>query len=786
MSAGKVRQGGVFVEIGADAKKFFATLSQVNAQIGKAGKAMAMMGAKLTAVGTAITAPIAGAAAAFAMVGDAAQKMAARTGMSVEAVTGLAFAAEQSGTDMATLEKGIRNMQRTLDDAATKGGAAADALKRLGIDASRLAGMSPEDQFTMMAQALSQIQDPGERAALAMKVFGRAGTSLIPLLNGGAAGIAKLRAEAERLGIVMDKDTADSAAALTDAMNAMNRAFRAIVVNVGGAVAPIFTQVAQVVSMAAGDFSRFVKENGRFVQIALAVGGGVAALGAALTAAGFAVMGMSAALSALASPFLLIGRLAAGLISVAASVVTSLFAMSASIAAATTQAALALSRFVVTAVGQLASYAASAAMAAAASLVSAAKVAAAWAGQALVGVMSFVGSALSGIASYLGGVALAVASTVASTAAMAAAWLAPMAPLIAIGAAVGALLMNLGKVGPMMSGAFGSIGGTVGNVANTIAGPLRVAVQDAAIVLEDLGATAGKTFQGISDAISAGNLAGAMDMLWAGLLAGWLRGTEALMSYVDPWVAFLQNTFTYLGTEIAVTWESMWSGMTQGFNTAKAVIMGIMDNLINGVMAAFDRMVAAVRKSWNWVQSFIVRGYDLEKENNKVDSEMTARAAQRQAQRPGMEGRMAGATLMNASVASNAQRNIDAMRSNADATAAGRYDRNAQLADERRAATLAAEARVDELAAKLATEAATAIEEREKKTASALDLGGLADAAGAGSDGSKADVVGTFSAFAASGLGVGQNLQQKIAEATSRTANAVERMALEGALAAQD
>jgi TP901 family phage tail tape measure protein len=665
MSAGKVRQGGVFVEIGADAKKFFATLSQVNAQIGKAGKAMAMMGAKLTAVGTAITAPIAGAAAAFASVGDAAQKMAARTGMSVEAVTGLAFAAEQSGTDMATLEKGIRTMQRTLDDAATKGGAAADSLRRLGIDAGRLAGMSPEDQFTMMAQALSQIQDPGERAALAMKIFGRAGSALIPLLNGGAAGIAELRAEAERLGIVMDKDTADSAAALTDAMNAMSRAFRAIVVNVGGAVAPIFTKVAQVISMLAGDFSRFVKENGRFVQIALAVGGAVAALGVALTTAGFAVMGLSAAMGALG------------------------------------------------------------------------------------GVMAALASP---IALVVGGLAAVVA----------------FGPQIAQG----------------LTAAFGNTGTLIGNAANTIAGPLRVAVQDAAIVLEDLGATAGKTFQGISDAITAGNLSGAMDMLWAGLVAGWLRGTQALMSYVDPWVTFLQNTFTYLSANVLNIWDSMSSGLLQGLVTMGAFIVGVADNIVNGVVATFDAMVAAVRKSWNWVQSFIVRGYNLAEENRKVDSEMAARAAQRSQDRPGVKGRLAEASEIRKGIRGRAQDSIDARNKAADATAAGRYDRNAQLAEERRAATLAAEARVDELAAKFAEEAAAVVEEREKRTASALDLGGLGDAAGAGQ--SRADVVGTFSAFAASGLGVGQNLQQKIADATKRTADAVEQMAAEGGLAAID
>jgi hypothetical protein len=664
MSSGKVRQGGVFVEIGADAKKFFKTLSQVNAQIGKAGKSMAMMGAKLTAVGTAITAPIAGAAAAFASVGDAAQKMAARTGMSTEAVTGLAFAAEQSGTDMATLEKGIRTMQRTLDDAATKGGEAADSLRRLGLDAAQLAGMSPEDQFTIMAQALSQIQDPGERAALAMKIFGRAGSALVPLLSGGAAGIAELRAEAERLGIVMDQDTADSAAALTDAMNAMSRAFRAIVVNVGGAVAPIFTKVAQVISMLAGNFSRFVKDNGRFVQIALAVGTAVAGLGVALTTAGFAVMGISAAMGA------------------------------------------------------------------------------------------------------LGGVLAALASPIALV-------VGGLAALVAFGP----------QIAQGLGAAFGNVGSMIGNAANTIAGPLRVAVQDAAIVMEDMGATASTTFQGISDAITAGNLSGAMDILWAGLQAGWLRGVEALMSYVDPWIASFQNVFTYLGTEIAVIWEEMWSGIVQGGRTFGALVQGSFNNIINGVLAAFDSMVAAVRKSWNFVQSFIVRGYDLEKENNKVDSEMTARKRQRQADRPGVNAFMDTASQQNAATAAGAQQNINAMRDNASATYAGRESANDERAAARREATLAAEARVDELAGQLAEQAAVAIEEREKKTAEALDLDQIASEVGGQS---KAEVAGTFSAFAAGGMGFGQSLQQKIADATERTARGVERIAEEGALAAMD
>lgn len=47
--------------------------------------------------------------------------------------------------------------------------------------------------------------DGAAKTAAAMDLFGRSGTALIPLLNKGSAGIAQLRDEAEKLGIVIDE-----------------------------------------------------------------------------------------------------------------------------------------------------------------------------------------------------------------------------------------------------------------------------------------------------------------------------------------------------------------------------------------------------------------------------------------------------------------------------------------------------------------------------------------------------------------------------------------------------
>lgn len=688
MSAGAVRQGRVYVEIGADARKLYAALGNINKRIGSIGQTMMAAGSQMMALGAGIATPILGAAAAFSQVGDAVQKMAARTGLSTEAVSALGFAAGQSGTDIGSLEKGVRTMQRTLDDAANIGGRAAEAFQRLGVDVDALRQMSPEQQFMALAEAIGSVADPGERAALAMQVFGRAGTALLPMFADGADGIQKLVDQASQLGIVMDQQTADSAARLNDSIGELQTALKAIVVTVGAAVAPALSGMASAFAVIAGQASRYINENREVVQQALAVGAAMVGVGGAITAAGFALKALSIGISGIAGPL-------------AATVKT---------------------------VYQLAA--------------------------------SFV-SAAAGAAMYT------VKAVVAATTSMAA-WIAANAPLA----------IAVGLLGAAAGAAVYAAGGFSG-LADMIGGGFAAAGQNAASVLSDLGATASATFGGIYEELTAGNLTGAMDILWLGLKAGWLRGTEALMGFVDSWVAGFQNTWTYLGTSIAVAWESMWSGIVQGSRTFGAVLQGAFDNVINGVLAAWDTMEAAVRKSWNWVQSFIQRGYDLAKENAKVNDEMTARSRARAAQRPGVAARVAQVEGANAETARQAQQNIDAMRQAADATAQARLDENARRAAGRRAGVVEAEGALADALAESAVRAAERAAE-EAQAPSRQQIEGGAGAAAAGMN--TGDIAGTFSAAALGGLGLGRSLAQKQVDLLQQIAdNTEEDAALVGA-----
>ena len=470
-----------------------------------------------------------------------------------------------------------------------------------------------------------------------------------------------------------------------------------------------------------------------------------------------------------------------------------------------------LASFASAAAGVLAKYVGSTVLAAAASVTSAVRSGAAWVASALPGVVAFVGGAVAGIGTYLGAAAMAVAGSVASAAAVAAAWLAPLAPLLLLSAAAVGVGVAVKQFGPQIAGAFSGLAGYVTEAGGAIAGGFSTAVSDGMVVLGDLATTATTTFNGVYEAVAAGDLSGAMDVLWAGLLAGWLRGVEALMSYVDPWVTAFQDVFTDLGSSIYVAWDSTWVNVSNAFNTFGALLQGAFDNTINGVLKSWDDLESGVLKSWNYIQSFLKAGFDLKAENDKVDSAMTARARERELKRPGIEGRTAAADKKNAEATADLGVRTKGVMDAAQATKDGRQGVNAKRAADRRAGVVAAEDRLGSLVASQTNardvktllgditgatsldqlagagslgekftsmrDAGKLTSEQEKSLSDALDAaaenltatatGSLATAAaGAGAAGadsatSKAEVAGTFSSVNLGGMGFGSSLAER-------------------------
>ncbi len=244
----------LFVTIGAKTDQFEKGLKRVSKQM--RGVALGMV-----AIGAGITAALGKAVKDFAELGDQMQKMSLRTGFSTEALSELKFAAEISGASLDTLEKGVKRMASALVDAANGLLETKRAFDALGLSATALLKLSPEEQFFAITGAIGDMEDATLRAATAQDIFGRAGTQLLPLIAQGADGIQALREEANELGIVFDQVAADAAAEFNDALTRMQGSIKGIEVAIGSELAPILTDAIDDFTEGTKGIIKWTKEN---------------------------------------------------------------------------------------------------------------------------------------------------------------------------------------------------------------------------------------------------------------------------------------------------------------------------------------------------------------------------------------------------------------------------------------------------------------------------------------------------------------------------------------------
>lgn len=219
-------------------------------KIGGAGLKALKFGAIGAAAGiAAITAGIGGAVKGFLETGDALHKMSIRTGLAVESLSALDFAAQQSGTDIQTVEKGITRFARVIDDAGRGLATGTDVLDKLGLSFEEIKHATPEQQLRIVAQRIKALKNPTERAALAQMAFGKSGAQMIPLLEGGAAGLDDLMKQAKDTGNVMSGESAEAAAKFNDTVNTLKHSLQGVGLSVASQVVPKLQMLAEWVGV---------------------------------------------------------------------------------------------------------------------------------------------------------------------------------------------------------------------------------------------------------------------------------------------------------------------------------------------------------------------------------------------------------------------------------------------------------------------------------------------------------------------------------------------------------
>jgi hypothetical protein len=318
MAANNIRAGRAFVEATLH-DKISPGLKRIQARMRAFGATVKAVGKKIFALGAALAVPLIAAAKSFAEMGAEMARMSQRTGASVESLSALGYAAENSGVGMESLETGLKKMQKAVGEASMGNMAAAMSFAKLHIAIGQLRGLSPDKQFELIADRIDQIRDPAQRAAMAMEIFGKSGTELLPLISGGAAKINGLMREAQRLGMVMSKEDAGAALKLSQAMTDLWASIKMAAFQVGAALAPVLVPLIEKIRSVLGNVINWLKHNRAFVvsaakmvAIIVTLGAGVFLLGAAFTSLAAVLGGLAAVVGIALNPFVLIAGLVGG------------------------------------------------------------------------------------------------------------------------------------------------------------------------------------------------------------------------------------------------------------------------------------------------------------------------------------------------------------------------------------------------------------------------------------------------------------------------------------------
>lgn len=244
--------GSLGIDIGPMSKSFTAAndnllkLGSGAEKIGfLAGTAIAGLAVAAVAAGAAIAKGLGQAIDRAEELNAAAQKF----GVPIEQLSALKFVAEQSEVSFESLGVGLKKLSVNMSEAA--GGSTNDATR--AFEALGIKVVDSEGKLKTTSQVLGELADKFQtmeegagKTALAVAIFGKSGSDLIPLLNEGSAGIAKMTDEARQLGLVISAETGVAADQFNDNMAKLGKVFEGFSNQLLPALLPSLVQLSDM------------------------------------------------------------------------------------------------------------------------------------------------------------------------------------------------------------------------------------------------------------------------------------------------------------------------------------------------------------------------------------------------------------------------------------------------------------------------------------------------------------------------------------------------------------
>jgi len=185
-----------------------------------------------------------------------------RTGVAVETLDKFGKAANDSGSSLDEVAKAMGKLAKGIVDPASK---ASEALKSIGVSSTDAQGKIRGVDAIMLdlADKFSKMPDGVQKTALAMELFGKSGSNIIPMLNEGKDALNEYSA-------TIDGKMAAAADKFNDSINKVTSSISGPFNEAITALLPTITKLAEGIAAAATGFSKLPQP---IKDIVVAVGG---------------------------------------------------------------------------------------------------------------------------------------------------------------------------------------------------------------------------------------------------------------------------------------------------------------------------------------------------------------------------------------------------------------------------------------------------------------------------------------------------------------------------------
>ena len=257
-------------EQGKEAEKSSGLLKKLAGgmlDVAKGAAKMAAVGTVAFMAGTAAAATkatkalidCAGAGAAYA---DEMLTLSIQTGISLQTLQELNYAAPLVDVSLDTMVSSMSKLTKEMGSMDKNGVKADDALTRMGLTIYNTSGKlkSSEDMFWEVIYALGQIENPTERDALAMELFGKSAQELNPLIAASTQGMRDLSAEANQMGVVLSERALKTLGEYQDSLDTFNNVWAGFKNQLGANVSGLFKPFVDDATSAVAQVNNLLKD----------------------------------------------------------------------------------------------------------------------------------------------------------------------------------------------------------------------------------------------------------------------------------------------------------------------------------------------------------------------------------------------------------------------------------------------------------------------------------------------------------------------------------------------